>query len=282
MTSKAALATINRAAAAAGAQVFGRRFASGAEQGLLDALLTPRFLATLLLLTVSIPIYLSRSEPARLGLQAASVVVLGFWLNSLVTEVDLVNLLNGHLASFLDNPQRWLLLGFVLITGLLFGQMWCGYLCPFGALQELVSRLGRRLGLRRYVHRPLGQRLRYLKFVLLSLMLVAVFATGEVSWASFNPMQHFFGRHLEGIMGLLAGVVLIGSLVYVRFWCRYLCPMGAFLALGNKFALLQRLAPPRRFEHCDLGVRSEYDVDCIRCNRCLTARDTHVRRREHD
>jgi polyferredoxin len=71
----------------------------------------------------------------------------------------------------------------------------------------------------------------------------------------------------------------LGSLVYVRFWCRYFCPLGAFLALGNKLALLQRLAPQRRFEHCDLGVRDEFDLDCIRCARCLTGADTQLRHR---
>jgi polyferredoxin len=80
-------------------------------------------------------------------------------------------------------------------------------------------------------------------------------------------------------MGALVAVVLLGSLVYVRFWCRYFCPLGAFLALGNKLALLQRLAPQRRFEHCDLGVRDEFDLDCIRCGRCLTGADTQVRHR---
>jgi hypothetical protein len=74
-------------------------------------------------------------------------------------------------------------------------------------------------------------------------------------------------------------VSLAGALFYFRFWCRYFCPFGAFLALSNKLALLQRLAPRRRFEHCDLGVREEYDIDCIRCNRCLTGRDTGVQRR---
>jgi hypothetical protein len=56
--------------------------------------------------------------------------------------------------------------------------------------------------------------------------------------------------------------------------------MGAFLALSNKLAFLQHLAPRRRLEHCDLGVRGEFDLDCIRCNRCLTGRDTHAGHRE--
>jgi polyferredoxin len=79
-------------------------------------------------------------------------------------------------------------------------------------------------------------------------------------------------------MLVLTGAVIAGSLVYYRFWCRYLCPLGAFLALGNKLALLQRLGPRRRFEHCDLGVKGDHDLDCIRCHRCLAGRDTHLPR----
>ena len=93
-------------------------------------------------------------------------------------------------------------------------------------------------------------------------------------------MQHAFGGHLAGWVLLVLSVSLVGSLFYVRFWCRYFCPFGALLSLSNKIALLQRFAPPRRFEHCDLGVRAEFDVDCIRCNRCLSGDDTHVMHRK--
>jgi predicted membrane-bound spermidine synthase/Na+-translocating ferredoxin:NAD+ oxidoreductase RnfG subunit len=282
VSSKAALESINRTVAFAGKTAFGKDFAPmPKEKAAGSALWTPRFLATLVLLLASVPIYLSGNEKARLGLLAASLGILGFWLNSLVTEVDLVNLALGHLASLADNPQRWLLLGFVLISGVLFGQIWCGCLCPFGAAQEFLSRLGRRLGLRRYVHWPLDRSLRFLKYLLLGLMLVAVLLYDEPFWASFNPMQHAFGKHLAGWVLLVLGVSLGGSLFYVRFWCRYFCPFGAFLSLSNKFALLQHLAPRRRFEHCDLGVRDEFDMDCIRCNRCLHAQDTHVMHKDN-
>jgi polyferredoxin len=238
---------------------------------------SPPFLATALLLALFVPVYLSGHEGARLLLQGLSLALLGVWLNTLVTEVDLVNLSLGRVAAPADNPQRWLLLGFVGVSGLLLGQVWCGYLCPFGALQEFVSRLGRRLGLRGYARRPLDTRLRFLKFGLLALMLGAVWGTGETYWASFDPMQHAFGGRWEGWMALLLALVLAAALFHYRFWCRYLCPLGAFLALTNKLALLQRLAPRRRFEHCDLGVKEAFDVDCIRCNRCLSGRDTGVR-----
>jgi len=279
VSSGAALESINRAAARASVAVFGEATPVLAQTpgGSLGAC----FWATVLLLSAFLPVHLSGSERARLALQVASLGVLGLWLNTLVTEVDLVNLSLGHVATPSENPQRWLLLAFVALTSVLFGPVWCGYLCPFGALQELLSRLGRRLGLRSYPDRPLEQRIRFTKFLLLALMLILVWVTGASSWAYFNPMQHAFGGRLSGWMAVLVVVVLLGSLVYVRFWCRYFCPLGALLALGNKLALLQRLAPRRRFEHCDLGVRGEFDLDCIRCGRCLAGADTHMGHRAH-
>jgi polyferredoxin len=223
------------------------------------------------------PVYRSGSESARLVYQFGSLLILGVWLNNQVTEVDLVNLGLGHFASPADNPLHWLLLGFALVSALLFGPVWCGYLCPFGALQEFVSRLGHRLGLRSYPSRPLDRWLRYLKYLLLGTMLSLAWFTGESRWGLFDPMQYAFGDFWPTWILVIAGLVLIGALFYYRFWCRYLCPMGALLALGNKFALLQRWAPRRRFKHCDLGVREDFDVDCIRCNRCLTGKDTHLK-----
>ncbi len=278
LSSQAALASINEAVAAAGREVFGKAFAATDDDERTGAWASPRFMASALLLLVCIPVYLSGSEPARLALQAVSLMVLGLWLNSLVSETDLINISRGHVSSLADNPQRWMLLGFVLLSGILFGQLWCGYLCPFGALQEFISRLGRRLDLRAYAQRPLEMRMRFLKFVLLGLMLCAVWITGESSWADFNPMQHAFGTHPLDWMLLVLALSLLGALFYYRFWCRYFCPFGAFLALSNKIALLQGFAPKRRFEHCDLGVKEDYDLDCIRCNRCLSGRDTHIDR----
>lgn len=277
VSSKAVLMAVNRSARRATEGAFGKQMPVPATEpgGPLDL----AFWTTLALLLVFFPVYLSGCERARLGLQVAAIGVLGIWLNTPITEIDLVNLSLGHAAPASENPQRWLLIGFVALSALLFGQVWCGYLCPFGALQELVSRAGRLLGLRSYPDRRLDQRVRWLKFLLLALVLIAVWVSGEPTWASFDPMQHVFGGKLGGWMLGLAVLAVAGSLFYVRFWCRYFCPMGAFLALGNKIALLQGLAPKRRFEHCDLGVRGEFNLDCIRCGRCISGDDTRIRHR---
>jgi spermidine synthase len=277
VSSRAVLEAVNRSARQATGVAFGESIPAPAPEpgGRVDISLW----VSLGLLLAFFPIYLSGSERARLLLQIASLGVLGIWLNTPITEIDLVNLSLGHAAPPSENPQRWLLLGFIALTALLFGQAWCGYLCPFGALQELVSRLGRILGLRRYPDRRLDQRVRWVKFLLLAFLLITVWVSREPTWASFDPMQHAFGGRLGGWMLVLVILTVGGSLLYVRFWCRYFCPMGAFLALSNRVAVLQRLAPKRRFEHCDLGVRGELDLDCIRCGRCVSGNDTGIRHR---
>jgi hypothetical protein len=279
VTSRAVLTAINRAAGRVGEAAFGRALPplEAPPAASIDA----PFLATLALLVAALVVHLTGSRRARLVLLAAAAGVLGLWLNTPLTEIDLVNLSLGNAASPAQNPQRWLLIGFAGLTALLFGPIWCGMLCPFGAVQEFLSRAGRRLGLRSYPDRRVDQAARYLKYLLLAFMLIAVWISGDTLWAAFDPMQQVFGGALGGWMLVLAAAVLLGSLVYVRFWCRYFCPLGAFLALGNKVALLGRLAPPRRFEHCDLGVHGEHDLDCIRCGRCLGGPDTRLRHRPH-
>ncbi len=173
VSSEAALASINQAAHVAGQTAFGKSFAQVVSQEeAQSAWYSPAFTVTVGLLLLFFPVYLSGSENGRLIYQFAALMILGFWLNSQVTEVDLVNLGLGFFASVADNPQHWLLIGFALVTTVMFGPVWCGYLCPFGALQEFVSRIGHRLGLRSYASRPLDNRLRFLKYLLLGLLLM--------------------------------------------------------------------------------------------------------------
>ena len=280
LSSRAALESINRAARRAGETVFGKDFAvpEGKAGGPWAEWKT---WVVLLVLLLFVPVYFRGGERGRLAYQVLVLVVLGLWLNTLVTEVDLMQLSLGRWPDWESNAGHALVLGFALASMLLLGQAYCGYVCPFGAAQELLSRAGRYLGLRGYAPRALDTRLRYLKFVLLALGLTAFWLSGEDLWLSFNPMQRIFAGHLQGWLLTAAVLGLGGALLYYRFWCRYLCPCGAFFALGNKLALLQRFAPQRRFPHCDLGVQEEFDVDCIRCQRCISGKDTHKRRAGH-
>ncbi len=118
---------------------------------------------------------------------------------------------------------------------------------------------------------------RYVKFAILALVASLFLVTDDTVWASFSPLQHLFAdRFRQVFLGrldtwilALSAAVLILSVFYFRFWCRYLCPAGALLALFNKVSLVRKWAPKTVPARCDLGVGFREDLDCIRCHRCL-------------
>jgi hypothetical protein len=150
---------------------------------------------------------------------------------------------------------------------LLVGNIYCGYLCPFGALQELVGSLRPR----RLVTHPekgLWRYARGVKYVLLFLV-VAVFAlTLDTALASSDPLVTVFSGELRAGLLTLVVLILVLSFVYDRFWCRNLCPAGAFLSILNGVQAVKRLAPVGNYKMCMYGVRSLRDLDCICCDRC--------------
>ena len=75
----------------------------------------------------------------------------------------------------------------------------------------------------------------------------------------------------------IAAAGLIGSIFYTRFWCRYLCPVGAFLAILNKVAILKRYLPAKRFGKCEFGLTASDNTDCIHCDRCRFQLKTAIR-----
>jgi hypothetical protein len=109
VTSRAALETINLAAQNATEIAFQHAVPATGEEGR-GAQPDWGLYATAVLLLLFFPVYLSGSEPARLLFQVAALAVLGIWLNTLITEVDLVNLSQGRAAAPAENPQRWLLI----------------------------------------------------------------------------------------------------------------------------------------------------------------------------
>ncbi len=206
----------------------------------------------------------SRSRILRLLCLAVSFLVLGVYLNAPFTSLDVAGLFQGRIPAA-ETPWRLLLFLSILVISALWGQAFCGFLCPFGALQEFLGFQA----LRQRASAQLETAGRYAKFLILALLLCLFLLTDDVVWFSFSPLQHVFRTHMDAWVLGLTVTVLTASLFYFRFWCRYLCPAGAFLALFNKVRLLRRHAPKTLPARCDLGVTFQGDVDCIRCHRCM-------------
>ncbi|MCA1961532.1 MAG: fused MFS/spermidine synthase [Desulfomonile sp.] len=222
-----------------------------------------RFWAVVGLLLFFVVAFYAQLKWMRLACLAAGFGVLGLWLNAPFTSLDAGRLLHGEMPA-VGTPWRITLFGGVLVISALWGQVFCGYLCPFGALQEFLSLRS----LRKRASFPVERAARYVKYLVLVLVLGLYLVTDNDGWFGFSPLLHFFSWRMDQWVLALCMAVLGASIFYFRFWCRYLCPAGAFLALFNKVRLLRRWSPRTAPARCDLGVAFIGDVDCIRCHRC--------------
>lgn len=198
----------------------------------------------------------------------ATFLVGGLALNAQYSSEQIVTLLS------LETPAVNLSGAFLLVVGVplfvvLFGNLYCGYICPFGAAQELLGRLLPRR-FRAVIPHAQMQPARFVRYGVLFVLIVAFFLSRSRATLSGDPLIRVFSHQssLNSLGWLVLIVALGGSVLIPRFWCWYLCPAGAFLSLLSHFSLLRRWLPAKRFGRCEFGVTAGDRMDCIHCDRC--------------
>ncbi|MBN1399314.1 MAG: 4Fe-4S binding protein [Anaerolineae bacterium] len=181
-----------------------------------------------------------------------------------------------------------LVLGVVALSALGLGRLFCGWACPIGTLSDGLAGLSRRLFGRRgpypwRVPRRLDRALRWLKLPVLGWILWASLTAVVPPLAPFCPYRTLFEFNLNTALSLSV-VATFGffSLMIERFWCRYLCPLGALLAplnwisgLRPKVDAARCLACGRCERVCPAGIDPVTDgtdhPECVRCYACVQA-----------
>lgn len=192
--------------------------------------------------------------------------------------------------TFLIDPMLFILWSFVAVTLLLWGRgVYCGWLCPFGALQELTFQLARKLGLPFFeMPNVVHERLLALKFVIL----LALFGLSlqSMSWAfqaaEIEPFKTAITLRFQREWGYVAfalGVVAVTAFNR-KFYCKYVCPLGASLIIPGRFHSFEWL---RRRKECGKPCQVcavECEVQAIRptgeivvneCHHCLDCQVTY-------
>jgi len=182
-------------------------------------------------------------------------------------------------------------LGLGLLVGtLLVGNAFCGWICPFGAIQDALSWVRRRLHLPTVtVPARLDALLRWGRFAVLGVVVFMSYTTARLWFAGYDRYVTLFGLHwLFGaesadfwIALVVLALVVAGSLVIDRFWCRYLCPLGAALSVASVFSLVRiRRSGPTCTDctlcdkPCPVGIQPSkaaplVAADCIGCMDCV-------------
>lgn len=233
--------------------------------------------------------------PVRLGLLAVMTGFVGYWGQGQLSVVTLLAVLRGlregGLAVLLYDPFGLLVWAAAVIGFLLWGRgLFCGWLCPFGALQEFAHHLGRLLGLpQREPPHSLGRALLWTGPVALAvLLLIALIAPQQAEQAAeIEPFKTAITLHFDRPWPyvLWAGGWLAVSAVWFKGFCRSLCPLGAAMRIGGMLRLRRWI--PRRSEcgsPCQLcRVRCRYGAiardgairysECFQCLDCVKIHD---------
>ena len=186
--------------------------------------------------------------------------------------------------------------GILLLYCVLFGRMICGWVCPFGLIQDLLYKIPTP----KLKKSPFTRLLSYLKYVILVFFVLVVpimYACRDIPLPAFCKYICPAGT-LEGSMLLLSNKVnagyfsmlgplftwkfllmvsiLLGCVFAFRFFCRFLCPLGGLYGLFNRISFFGITVKPskctqcgRCVSHCKMDIRHVADQECIHCGECI-------------
>jgi NosR/NirI family nitrous oxide reductase transcriptional regulator len=181
-----------------------------------------------------------RQKKLRWVTLSGSLILIGFTYNTPISLANVAGLLMGNLPSVRENLVWYvLLIGIPVITLILGKNVYCFWLCPFGALQELTAKMGG--GKLKCANKTIESRVSKIRYGLVYLALLGAFLTKSPGLAGYEPFATLFGLQGFGIQWLILPVVIFTSLLIKRFWCRFFCPgliLNTLLIRGRKFILV--------------------------------------------
>jgi hypothetical protein len=193
-------------------------------------------------------------------LLVASIIVVGIWLS---TPFSILHVFNAVLLRLSTDWLWYAVVASTLISIIVAGRFYCGWLCPFGAVAEFLGKLP----VRKWdVPEELDDRWRNAKYLLLALVMLVVIPTGKAEFGNYETYVTMFSLHGTYLMWVLVAVSLVANLRVRRFWCRFLCPVAALTGAASRSDRGYVSVPD-----CPMGNKPGPLIsECIRCNRCYT------------
>ena len=233
---------------------------------------------------------MKRLEHMHVAFMVVSFVVLGLWLHAQPSVTQVLTFVGAAVGQwswdlFMSEPLLFVFWIAIAVVTVIWGRgVFCGWACPYGSMSELLFKLGTKLGLKPFElpekwHRP-GRFIRYGVLAVLIGTFIASPQLGE-QLAEIEPFKSTFFVAPWTREVLFFGwwiVLAVLSLFWFRPFCRYLCPLGAALALPSSF----RLSGPYRRSFCSSctictkgceprAIRPNGTIDhreCLQCMEC--------------
>ncbi len=248
----------------------------------------------LLLFAIAIAGILSYNQTLRWIALIGGLLYFGIIKSTMISAVQIANICLLKFPPFAQSPLWYMLVGLTILTTLFFGMVFCGSLCPFAAVEELLYNIThrKRKPQKHKLSGVIDQRARTIKHgILLTVVLISV-VLGNASAASIEPFLTLFTQKATPLGWSLLIITLLAAMVHFRFWCRYLCPVGACLGLITRVSPF-KIKLGKECTHCDLcdkvcptmAIRMDEKnlpvidyPECILCGKCVNIchKETHT------
>jgi NosR/NirI family transcriptional regulator, nitrous oxide reductase regulator len=220
--------------------------------------------------------FFRKSERLKVVTLVVAVGYMGFMKSHLVSIVDIFGALDLNLPVFKYNIGWYLFSVFTVGSTILWGRLYCGRICAFGSLTQLLDKVVP-AKLRVDVPKRIEQRAAWIKYGLLLSVVAYFLVTKDLLIYRFVEPFWMFG--LFGTTGMWVGLaVLLTATIFVRnLYCRFLCPVGAALGLLSNVTVFQI----KRWSECNTckicektcewgAIRGPKIVktECVRCDDC--------------
>ena len=237
-----------------------------------------------------------RLRPMRLGILGLTAIFIGWWGQGQLSIVTVIGTLRAMIEGtgfvfLLYDPFSLVVWAAAIIGFVLWGRgLFCGWLCPYGALQEFADWFGRLTGIkRRVIPERVDRIMKSFKYVLLALLVITGVTAPALNdlLVELEPFKTAItvGFQREWWYVAYAAGWLVLGMIWFKPFCRYVCPLGAFMALGGMLRLRRWI--PRRSDcgsPCQLcKVRCHYDAiekdggiaysECFQCLDCVSIHD---------
>ncbi len=204
---------------------------------------------------------------------AASIAYVGFAKSYLISIVNVFGVVGWDLPIFKYNLAWYLFAMFTVASTVLWGRLYCGRLCAFGAVTQIMDAVVP-AKLRVTVPRSIERRANWIKYGLLAALVAYFLATKDL--LIYRYVEPFWMFGLFGSRTMWTGVaVLLVATAFVRnLYCRFLCPVGAALGLLSKLTVfrIRRWSECRTCriceKACEWGAISGPVINAMECVRC--------------
>ena len=208
---------------------------------------------------------------------SATLLYLGFYKGGFLSVAHITGAIHQGPGIFLGNLPMLMLIVFTIITTIIWGRVFCSSLCPFGAVQDLIAYFtpkAWRFKMPQVIH----DNALYVKYAVLALIVGTAISGSSISlFQYFEPFGTLFFFSSSVMLWSILILILIASMLVERFYCRYVCPLGAALGIVSLVSPLRISRVPqcslcKVCEHaCPTGAIRSENIDfkeCVRCDIC--------------